>query len=136
MKELLTLSAVVQESSNLGPWIAVAAAVAVAGIAAFFAIKFYRASDKERAEMVENFIVFCIKVAEKHFTGSGRGAEKLAWVEKAIKDTFPATWETLLESEGVSSLEELINEYVFALELDGTLEEKEAESEDSDEVNE
>lgn len=76
-------------------------------------VNFFRKSPEDRKEIVVQFLVGLVTVAEQAFEEGGKGAEKLAMVEEAFNKKAPWIMKLLLKFSGAKDLRELVE---YALE--------------------
>lgn len=72
-------------------------------------IKFFRKTPQERKEIVINFLIGLVTMAEEEFKDEhGKGAEKLKMVEEAFNRVAPWALKLMLKFSGAKDLRELI----------------------------
>ena len=73
-------------------------------------VSFFRKSPAERKEIVIQFLMGLVTVAEDAVKEHGAGAEKLAMVEEAFNKKAPWVMKLLLKFSGAKDLRELIED--------------------------
>lgn len=87
-------------------WVIIGLVAAAAVV--FMIVKIVKLSPEQRKELIVNFLVGLVTVAEGYFTEGGKGVEKLAMVEEQFKKTAPWFLKILFMVCGVKDLKELI----------------------------
>lgn len=83
-------------------------AAAVLGVLIYFIVKICKMSPEERKQMIITWLKGAVAWAEEQFSGSGRGEEKLAEVEKYFKEKAPWFIKILFKVSGEKNLKDLI----------------------------
>lgn len=71
-------------------------------------VNFFRKTPEERKEILIQFLIGLVTVAEGAFTEGGKGAEKLAMVEEAFNRVAPWALKLMLKLSKTENLQELI----------------------------
>jgi F0F1-type ATP synthase assembly protein I len=90
-------------------WVVIAiVALAVVALLVWFCIKFFKMTPADRKELIVQFLVGLVTLAENTIVGSGKGQEKLAWVEQQFNATAPWFLKIVLLLTKTANLQELI----------------------------
>ena len=96
-------------------WVVIGLALVAAVVfAVVVIIKVAKLPKDERKTLIVQFLLGLVTYAESYFTGSGRGVEKLAWVEEQFNKRAPWFLKIVLMLLGKSTFAQLVDE---ALEL-------------------
>ena len=96
-------------------WVVIGLALVAALVfAVVVIIKIAKMPKDERKRLIVQFLLGLVTFAEGYFTGSGRGVEKLAWVENEFNKRAPWFLKLVLMALGKNTFAELVDE---ALEL-------------------
>ena len=91
----------------------------VLAILVYFVIKFFKMKPEDRKELIIQFLIGLVTAAEALYTESGKGKEKIAWVEGQFNATAPWFLKLVLMFTKSANLNELIEK---ALEKAKTIE--------------
>ena len=83
-------------------------AAIVCTIVVLFIIKFCKMSAEERQNLIVEFLIGLVTVAENAYNGQGMGKEKVAYVEERFNATAPWFLKIVLMLTKTQSLEDLI----------------------------
>lgn len=76
--------------SEILVWVVIGLTAAVVlGLVIWFLIKFFKMKPEDRKELIVQFLIGLVTIAEKTIVGSKKGQEKIAWVEEQFKATAP-----------------------------------------------
>lgn len=87
--------------------IGVVAAIVLA-ILVYFVIKFFKMQPEDRKELIIQFLIGLVTTAEALYTESGKGKEKVAWVEGQFNATAPWFLKLVLMFTKTANLNELV----------------------------
>ena len=88
--------------------IGIIAVIAIA-LVVCFVIKFIKMSPADKKELLVQFLIGLVSIAETQIVGSKKGQEKIAWVEQEFNKTAPWFLKIVLKLANVGSLNELIS---------------------------
>lgn len=95
--------------SEIMVWVIVGIVAAIVlALAVCFLIKFFKMKPEERKELVVQFLIGLVSLAEAEIVGAGKGKEKIAWVEGQFNATAPWFLKTVLLLTKTANLQELI----------------------------
>ena len=83
-------------------------AVIIAALLVYFVIKFFKMKPEERNELIVQFLVGLVSIAETEIVGSQKGLEKIAWVETQFNKTAPWFLKIVLLLTKQANLQDLI----------------------------
>lgn len=83
-------------------------ALIVAIIAVCFIVKFFKMKPEDRKELIVQFLIGLVSVAETVYVGVGKGSEKIAWVEEQFNKTAPWFLKIVLSLTKTADLHDLI----------------------------
>ena len=96
---------------NIVVWVVIGLAAVAALVALIIIIiKIAKMQPDERKRIIVQFLVGLVTYAESYFTGSGRGVEKLQWVEDQFNSRAPWFLKVVLMIVGKNTFEELVEE--------------------------
>lgn len=84
-------------------------AVIVAALLVHFIIKFFKMKPEERNELIVQFLIGLVSIAETEIVGSQKGVEKIAWVEEQFNKTAPWFLKIVLSLTKQANLNDLIS---------------------------
>ena len=84
-------------------------AVIVAALLVHFIIKFFKMKPEERKELIIQFLIGLVSIAETEIVGSQKGVEKIVWVEEQFNKTAPWFLKVVLSLTKQANLYDLIN---------------------------
>ena len=94
--------------SEILVWVVIGLAAIVAlGWIIWFLIKFFKMKPEDRKELIVQFLIGLVTVAEKTIIGSKKGQEKIAWVEEQFKATAPWFLKIVLALTKTANFQEL-----------------------------
>ena len=95
-------------------WVVIAiVALAVIALLVWFCIKFFKMEPEERKELIIQFLIGLVSLAEDTFVGNGKGEEKAAWVEAQFNKTAPWFLKIVLALTRTANLKDLIEKAVI-----------------------
>lgn len=98
---------------NVIIWIIIGLVAAIALTAViWFTIKFFKMKPEERKELIIQFLIGLVSIAETEIVGSQKAKEKIALVEKQFNATAPWFLKIVLTLTKSADLHELISEAV------------------------
>ena len=74
-----------------------------------FVIKFIKMKPEERRELIVQFLIGLVSIAETEIVGSQKGQEKVAWVETQFNKTAPWFLKIVLLLTKTANLNDLIS---------------------------
>ena len=83
--------------------------VIVAALLVHFVIKFFKMKPEERKELIVQFLIGLVSIAETEIVGSQKGVEKIAWVEEQFNKTAPWFLKIVLSLTKQANLNDLIS---------------------------
>ena len=87
--------------------IGIAAAIILA-LVVCFVIKFIKMKPEERKELIIQFLIGLVSIAETEIIGSQKGKEKIDWVEEQFNKTAPWFLKLVLSLTKTADLNDLI----------------------------
>jgi F0F1-type ATP synthase assembly protein I len=94
--------------SEIMVWIIVGIVAAIVlALVVCFLIKFFKMSPADRKELIVQFLIGLVTIAEKTIVGSKKGQEKIAWVEEQFKATAPWFLKVVLALTKTANFQEL-----------------------------
>ena len=89
-------------------WVVIGLAAAVVlGLVIWFLVKFFKMTPADRKELIVQFLIGLVTLAENTIVGSSKGQEKLAWVEQQFNATAPWFLKIVLLLTKTANLQEL-----------------------------
>ena len=88
--------------------IGIAAAIVLV-LVVLFVIKFFKMKPEERKELIIQFLIGLVTMAESAYVGQGLGKEKIAWVEEQFNKTAPWFLKMVLLLTKTADLNDLID---------------------------
>lgn len=85
-------------------------AAIVCAVVVFFIIKLCKMPAEERQNLIVEFLIGLVTVAENAYNGEGLGKDKIAWVEQRFNATAPWFLKIVLMFTKSKSLADLIGE--------------------------
>lgn len=97
-------------NGDLLVWLIIGIAIAaILTIVIYFIVKFAKLTPDQRKELVIQFLIGLVTVVEPMFDESGKGAEKIKWVEEQFNKTAPWFLKIVLQFTKTANLNELID---------------------------
>lgn len=87
--------------------IGIVAAIVLA-LAVYFVFRFFKMDAEDRKELIVQFLIGLVTTAEALYTESGKGKEKVAWVEEQFNATAPWFLKLVLMFTKTADLNELV----------------------------
>ena len=95
--------------SDIVIWIIIGIVAVLAVVALVcFLVKFFKMKPEERKELIVEFLIGLVTLAEGYFDESGAGKEKAKWVEDKFNATAPWFLKIVLRLTKSADLHELI----------------------------